>query len=504
MFSKRNLIILGVVILGIVVFFVVVRTGRNFVATEDAQKTFGEEVKVQREFIPLTEWGKRNTSKRKVSNEDFVVSSGVEIFADTEFLQSGNIIIEGSGKLIFRDSVIQMSPGEEPRANIFVRDNGEIVFENSTLKPSLHDPANLYVNLSNNGKFVFNNSQGIHMLIAGDNSTIEMNGSIWAFYLPTFRGGGVQLSGAAQADIKNSTIGGLVLDLPADARVNINGFKAKKFKEWSVQENLVADNVKFNAVFENVEILGDYYEGGSERGLTIFAPSDIRSLAVSDSELNKFVITSSDEDLAFNGLQLGVSSNFSYKNIKLTNSKVMAQWGFFMHGGSGNFTNSSGLWFFLYEDAKLTLKDSEMNEFDPRDFRGTIDFENVIWKNAGEIIGNNNFKWLGAWSAQGFDPVDFRPLLWDESKVTRKFPIDILAIDPEPAFVRAAKIEVFDKNDKLLSETYTDKSGRAYFSITFDDKNYRDKFYIKVNKEGKERKHLINFLTPTPVKLILK
>ena len=84
----------------------------------------------------------------------------------------------------------------------------------------------------------------------------------------------------------------------------------------------------------------------------------------------------------------------------------------------------------------------------------------------------------------------------------REFPIDIFTTEPE--IVRAAKIEVFGGDDKLLSRTYTNKEGRAYFSITFTDADFQEKFYIKVTKGDKGIKHSVNFLTPTPIKLILK
>jgi len=464
---------------------------------------FGEEAKVQRDFIPLKLWGERDVSERESSNEDIVINFETRIFRDTELSQFGNIIVEGTGKLIFKNSMLKMNPGEDdPRANIFVRDQGELIFENSTLKPNFDDPANLYIHLSGNARFVFKNSQGLHMLIARENAVIEMTDSLWALTLPNFRGGGVQLRDKAQAHITNSTIGGLVLELPQGAEVDIRDFTAGKFEDFDLVRDFSSKGVGFNAVLQNSQILGDYYEGGSERGLAIFAPSNISKLTITDSTLNKLVITSTNENLAFSGLDLGVELDFAYRNIGLSNSKVMSQWGFFMHGGSGHFTGSKGLWFSLYDDVELKLVDSEMNEFDPRDFRGIIDFDNVIWKNAGEIIGNNDFLWRGSWFAQGFDPEDFSPLIWNRSQVVREFPIDIFTI--EPKIVRAAKIEVFGVDNKLLSQTYTNKEGRAYFSITFNDGEFQEKFYIKVTKGDMEIKHPINFLTPTPIKLILK
>ena len=82
--------------------------------------------------------------------------------------------------------------------------------------------------------------------------------------------------------------------------------------------------------------------------------------------------------------------------------------------------------------------------------------------------------------------------------------MDVLGLDPEPMFVSAAKVEVFDRDDKLLSEAYTNNTGRAEFSILFDDTNYKEKFTVKVTKGDGEIKYSVDFLTPTPIKLILK
>ena len=141
--------------------------------TENRSKTFGQASLVQRGFTPRGQWGKRNTERREESREVIVIGAEeVRIIKDTDFFQEGDIIVKNNGKLIFENSVVEITPGEASRANIFVRDNGELVFESSTLKPHSDDPANLYVNLSDEARFIFNDSQGTHMLIASGNAEI--------------------------------------------------------------------------------------------------------------------------------------------------------------------------------------------------------------------------------------------------------------------------------------------------------------------------------------------
>lgn len=504
MLFSRTIVLISLSVFIIAGGFWGIKEAWNFFAKRPSKQYYGEEALVQRGFMPLGHWGKRDTNKRKVSREPILIDSETVIIRDTDFFQKGDIIVRGTGKLVFENSVLEMTPGYEPRANIYIHDNAELIFEESTLKPHADDPVNLTIHLTDEAKFVFSESLGIHMLVAGGNSEIRMNNSTWAYSMPGFRGGGVRLNGSAKAYITDSTVGGLIVELPPEAKATIHGFKSEKFERFDLRESFGLEGSKIDIILENTQILDDYLEGGNERGLSIFAPSNIAQLKITDSVLNKLVIESTDKDLSFANLKIDVPTDFTYGNINVTNSIVMAQWGFFMHGGRGEFTDSEGLWFFIHDLAELSLKNSEMNEFDPRNFKGVINLEESIWKNAGEIIGNNDFTWRGSWFAQGFDRTIFTPLIWRESIVTREFPVDVFLLNPEALHARGALIEVFDSENNEIEKSYTDVNGRAYFSVTFHDSNFKNKFHIKVSKFGKEVKHDINFLTPTPIVLILK
>jgi len=481
-----------------------VREARDFIAARTEGGTFGEEAKVQREFIPLETWGERDTEKREESKKDFIVSSGVVTFEDTEFLQTGSIIVEGTAKMIVRDSIVKMTPdGNERQAQIIVRQRGELIFENSTLKPIRNDPSRLIVRIKDEARFVFNDSQGVHMLAVHDSATVTMKNSTWAFYLPKFRAGGLEVQDAARVSIQDSTIGGLTLKFPKEATVLIQDFKPQLFEHFNLQEDFDTSNVPFNVVLANTWILGDFYEGNSERGLSIVAPTDIESLDISNSVLNRVIFESEDEKVTFRDLELAVPRTFSSRNINFTDSKVTAQWGFSMHGGMGEFIDSKGLWLSLFGDAIVTVSNSELNRLDFEKYEGTIEFDNVLWENGG-TIRESEFIWSGSWTSQGFDERDLHNFLWDDSRVTREFIVDVAELGPEPSLVSAVKITVPQVSEELPYETYTDKEGRAFFSVIFNDENFREEFFIQVTKGGKKQKYPINFLTPTPIKLLLE
>lgn len=463
----------------------------------------GEAAMVQRDYVPLLAWGERKTSKTQVSHDILVVDSGIVEIANTDFLQIGDIVVSGTGKLIFRDSVVRMSREDKQTARIFVREEGELIFENSTLKSALNDPAGLYVNLFDDSRFVFNNSKGIHMLIAKDRSTIEMNDSVWAFSLPEFRGGGIKVSDASATYIKSSKIGGLTISIPDIARLNIKDFMPGRFSKWDLRENFNASNLPFNVILEDSEILADYLEDPNERGLSIVVGEKSEGLDVSSSELNRLVVISNNTKNDYEGLELGRASDFFHNNIRLSNSSVMGQWGFFIYGGSAKFSDSQGLLVSPSGDGTLEVTSSEINEFIPRAYTGVAEFSDVIWKNSGSIV-SSDFILKGSTFLQGFSDITLSPLIWRASKVSREFDLTVISFDPKPTAVRHGVVEVFDKDDNLVIKTVTDKTGNVNFTIEFHDNNFQDNFYIRVKGDGKEIKHNINFFTSTPIKLILK
>ena len=113
--SKISLVIIVFGVLPIVsagVFFAV----RNwqFGIPQDPDEIITN-TEIQRQYIPLTEWGMRTISSSRTVDGDLVVNSEV-IIEDSDFLQRGNITVEGNGRLIFRDSLVALS-GQDPIEN---------------------------------------------------------------------------------------------------------------------------------------------------------------------------------------------------------------------------------------------------------------------------------------------------------------------------------------------------------------------------------------------------
>lgn len=468
------------------------------------KQSYGEETLVQRGFIPLGQWGKRDTTKRTNSERMLTVESGTVFIKDTDFFQKGNIQVSGTGRLIFENSVVEITPKDSLRASIVVKDKGEIVFENSTLKPHADDPGNLFIYASDEAKFTFSDSQGLHKIVAEGDSVVRMDNSIWVYSSPDFRGGGIAVRDAAKVQIKDSFIGGLTLELPADAEAIIDNFIPQKFERIDLREKFKLTGVAFDIILENTEITSDYLQGANERGLSIHASVGVKNLTIHNSEINRLVFTGEDENLAFENLLLEKSTELFYNNISIKDSKIMAQWGFLMNGGEVKISASNGIGLFVSNESTLVLDNTEVNELNARNFNGIIAFKESILKDSGAITENSDFLWRGSWFAQGFDRKTFAPFVFMDSQVRREFLLKIFSLDVRSVPIAGALVEVSDKDNRLLQTVFTDGEGVADFSILFNEENYKDRFYLKVSKNDRSIKHEVNFFTPTPVTLLLK
>ena len=194
------------------------------------------------------------------------------------------------------------------------------------------------------------------------------------------------------------------------------------------------------------------------------------------------MVTLRDEKTQFSNFYLEKPSNFDYRDIHLENVKVMGQWGIFLNGSSDvTVRDSDAFWTFIYDDSKLKLINTHMDEFDPRNFHGEIIFENSRWDTAAEIIDNNDFVIRGS--------LEIRPIggfSWQDSEVTRTY--DVIG---KPG----AELTLTKGNKVIWSGTF-DKEGEAFFSLEFDDTTFNDLWILKDNLGHTQE---ITFFAKTPV-----
>ena len=140
-----------------------------------------------------------------------------------------------------------------------------------------------------------------------------------------------------------------------------------------------------------------------------------------------------------------------------------------------------------------------MCEFIPRNFFGTMNFENGIWTTAGEIIGGIPYHSMGNdFTIKGSLKIDEgvrESLQWKNARVTREYDVIIKNKNGNP--IEGALIKIDGKT------FVSDKAGQAKFSLIFNEFNYTEPKKLEVWKgENLIAKKEVDFFTGTPVIII--
>ncbi|MBW1719899.1 MAG: hypothetical protein JRJ43_10140 [Deltaproteobacteria bacterium] len=139
-----------------------------------------------------------------------------------------------------------------------------------------------------------------------------------------------------------------------------------------------------------------------------------------------------------------------------------------------------------------------MVEFIPRDFSGVMVFENGIWTDAGEIIGNvpyhsmyNDFTIKGSLKIEGVR----ENLQWKDAQVTREF--DVLITDTYNNPIEGVCL-------KIEGTTYlSDNVGKAKFSLIFNENTYDQPKNLEISVGGSLiASEEIDFFTETPIRIL--
>ncbi|MBI2867351.1 MAG: hypothetical protein HYX97_03330 [Chloroflexi bacterium] len=417
--------------------------------------------------------------------------------ADKDVVQQGNITLRDRAKLVLRNAVLEMRPKDRPRAEVVLSGNAALEATDSALLSGF-DPSNLYMTATDRSTVTLTNSSFINVLNATAQSRVTLAGSTIHSGVAgvneregTF--GIVQAGGNAIITIADSTIGSLALFFGADANVTLSGLRPGLYPRWSLGPS---DGASFTVQLTNTTILPSILVGGMERGWAVFASASSR-VAVSDSQLNKLVIIDIvGQTLSFSGLQLNKPTDFVYRNIRMTNTSVFAQWGLFVTNGSLTITDSDGFWTFVYGNSTIRLVNSRMLEFDPRGFTGTLEFVNATWCCAAEVIEDNNFTIRGTVRVT---PELRKSIVWFTSQVTREFPVSVLDSQGRPV----VNAQVTATRGGQTIQGRTDASGAVVLRLAFSQEDYKVPWTLTAGAPTGGTTGTLDFFTSTPVTLRL-
>lgn len=399
------------------------------------------------------------------------------------FEQFGNVYLKDSSQLILRNATFYINRHKRllNHWGIYLEDKAFLEIKDSKLVPGketlsvIHGRDRSRVDMKNSPTKVhlFTMSENAEALVKDS----EIVGNI---------GGLVGAHGKARVKVRNSKIGAINLWIPSGATFETSGLRTGFFKEWDLQEDTKVSGIDYNITLTNTEIVKDTIGPGPfERGWPVFIDSGA-NVNIKDSELRKVVIELHDEKAKFANFALDKPRDFHYRNIHLENVTVKGQWGIFMHGSSEvTVRNSDAFWTFIYGDSTLTLINTHMNEFDPRNFHGQIIFENSRWDTAAEIIQNNDFTIKGSLKIG-----EIGGFSWEDSKVTRIYEV-----------IGKPNTElILEKEGKPVWRGKIHEDGKGSFSIKFNDANFYDYWKLGDNSGAHVK---IRFFSNTPIKLPL-
>ncbi len=430
-----------------------------------------------------------------VHTGDLIISGDEKmVIEDTEYFQQGNVYIEDEAELVLKNAHFMLGRGNVPTIHtyIFVGENAALDIQDSTIFP--YEPKygmGALVVVRTSGKVNITDSDtSIHLLEVIDNGKVTITNSEMVFDI----GGLLQVSGGSTR-VVDSTLGALGLNVAAHSHLNVRGLKSGMYLEsWDIHD--IIPDANYDLVLERTHILEDNLGPGPyERGWIFFIDPQAHARIV-DSELRKVFIDVLNEEMNLDSLKLGVPSDLAYQDIELENITVKGQWGISLTDSEMTIRNSDYLFIQISGKSELTMIDSHMVEFIPRDFYGTIAFENCTWTNAGEIIGGepyhsmgNNFTIRGSLK---ISPELRQHLQWRNAQVQRVYEVLILDRNGQP---------VKDISIVVDGESFvTDDEGRTEFTLGFDEENYHELIVIKIYKEGKTvAKFEVDFFTETPI-----
>jgi hypothetical protein len=447
-----------------------------------------------RDFGCATASSKECPSEWTVHEGDLVVGgTDTLVIEGAQFFQKGNIYINDSATLTVRNSKLMVARGDVPTIHVyfFVAPGATLQIDHSEVYPP---PGGGLVCVINRGSVQITDSPtSIHYFDMSGGAELTMANSELIYDI----GGLLQITGGTTS-VADSVLGALGLRVPPGGHLEASGLHSGMYLEsWDVH-SLIPD-ADYEVVLNRTTILQDTFtgpleHGPYERGWILFLDPSAH-VRLSDSELRKVFLDITNSTAEFQGLRVGVPSSLTYRDIVLENVVVKGQWPFTIRDSTVTISDSDYLFLQPSGTATVTLHDAHMVEFIPRDFFGTMIFENSVWTTAGEILGGvpyhstgNDFTMRGSLRMEGLR----ENLQWENARVTREF--DVVATDVTGSPVGGLQV-------KVGGGTYTtDSTGRTAFDLVFTEANYNQPTSVEAWRSASLiRQWDLDFFTSTPI-----
>jgi len=406
-------------------------------------------------------------------------NNDVMTIENTYYKIKGKIILQDSSRLIIRQSVIDLlGKAGEPRA--ISLQNSSLLQADTTIFGGIDvtegiDPSQAEMLKSgdiltgHNSQLIMNNCFSIVQTFGG-NSTVTIRNS----YLVQEPLGLVHVEGNADVLFEDSFIGALFLPIPDNVPVVIDSLQPGYFEYWSAREE-ISEMLSYNLVLRRTEVMENNkgYQGGMELGWNIAVDILKDNMTISNSKLNKLILVFPDEEPAFiSDLVMRQPIDFHLNNIHVLNTEIQTQWGVFMNGGPAEIVNSEGIFIFMTGGSSdILVSNSEVGEIDPRNYSGTLIYENSTWICGYEVFENSEIKIRG--TVRMLNTV---PIFDESSTITRTYDVFLLH-DADSSPINNVNLTL-SKDENTVWNGTTDASGMVSFEITFDNNNFQDEWIL--------------------------
>jgi hypothetical protein len=456
----------------------------------------------------------------------FLKGNEVAIIENKILHLKGDIIIKDNAQLIIRNSIIIWELTHFVSYVARVYDNGMVLIENSTLERGIPINANMWLHdnalvvlknsrstwdilpgrgkldvinssiLGANGIFFFGQSKTyvrvfnsyikwIVVKLAGKKEELKINGMkpgyIKNLVINTLEG--------SHLEINNSTIEGWVVDMDfyydvnkfnekhviledsivclwlwfrPESYVKLENWRIGNYKYWNLRENAILRNIEYDLTLINTTIV-EFIK------LQVLGKAEFNNLRFIQ------VSTWGNAEVFVNNsvISAGILLRGRNDSLKIYNSRVI----------SGNIIiiNGSRLADFGGDIHRLEFKNTTIENLD------RIEVATAYSEVKGEVRLSEHIK---------------KVLTWSYGNIKREYPI--IVIDEKGTPIPGAIISLIDNSGRLINSVVSDDMGKAVLNITFNSKNYNEKWTIEVMKIPSINVSNINFFTSTPVIITLK
>ena len=431
------------------------------------------------------------------------LSGGQALTISLDTTVTGPITLRDDSVLTITGATVHVAhPQTDPRANIILTDRARLVLTNATLRPVVDHPDNLYLSASGQSSISITNSAFINVIDLRGKAVLTGAGariasSLAPINIPEGAGafGIVQLGDQAHVTLTDSTVGSIGFFLSAADDVRLAGLRPRMYADFDLARDAERWTPQFDVALRNTRVLPVQLHGPFERSWTIAVDPAAR-LVVTDSSLNKLCLQPMvNETLTFRDLPIDTPGDFDFRDIHLVNTSVANEWGFFAQDSNITVENSKGVWLWPSGTGRWVLRNSQMIEFDPREFTGTLTFVHGEWANAGEVFQGSAVNLRGSFTVTQHLGDH---LVMDDSTMTREY--SVRAVDAHGRFVRTFAVTLRRGKEAIRTRT---TNGLALATIGFNVTNYRKPFVLSVTALGTTVEKSISLFSTTPIALRL-